>query len=80
MSEPKTIARRIALRVHNRKSPRRRINLPAEQIVYTNPDFLSQFTTPTGRILPRRVTRVSAKVHRHITREIKRARAVNLLK
>ncbi|MDB4370375.1 30S ribosomal protein S18 [Akkermansiaceae bacterium] len=46
---------------------------------YQNPEVLSKFTTETGRILPRKVTGVSAKMHRAITREIKRARAVNLL-
>ncbi|MDA7643667.1 30S ribosomal protein S18 [Verrucomicrobiales bacterium] len=30
-------------------------------------------------MLPRRITGVSAKLHRKITREIKRARAINLL-
>jgi small subunit ribosomal protein S18 len=44
-----------------------------------NPEFLSKFTSETGKILPRRVTGVSAKMHRKITREIRRARAVNLL-
>ncbi|MGI9244375.1 MAG: 30S ribosomal protein S18, partial [Verrucomicrobiales bacterium] len=41
---------------------------------------LTLFTTETGKILPRRVTGVSAKLHRKITREIKRSRAVNLMR
>ena len=45
---------------------------------HTNPDLLAKFTSTTGKILPRRVTGVPAKVHRKITREIKRARALNL--
>lgn len=80
MSEPKTVERRIAFRKANRTMPRRRLDIPVEQVVYTNPDLLAKFTSETGKILPRRVTGVSAKLHRRITREIKRARAVNLMR
>ena len=38
-----------------------------------------KFTSETGKILPRRVTGLSAKMHRKVTREIKRARSINLL-
>lgn len=79
MSEPKTIERRIAFRKANRCMPRKRIDLPMEKISYQNPEILAKFTSETGKILPRRVTGVSAKMHRKITREIKRARCVNLL-
>lgn len=78
-TEPKTKERRIRFRRCNKPMPRRRIDIAAEQISLLNPDFLSKFTTETGRILPRRVTGVSAKMHRKITREIKRARSINLL-
>ena len=67
------------LRRANRKMPRRRLDLPLEKVSFKDPDTLSKFTTETGRILPRRITGVSAKLHRKITREIKRARAINLL-
>ena len=50
-----------------------------DQVDLLNPDFLSKFTSETGKILPRRVTGLSAKMHRKITREIKRARSINLL-
>ncbi len=79
MSEPKTIERRIAFRKNNRCMTRKRLDLPAELIEFKNTDILSKFTTETGKILPRRVTGVSAKLHRKITREIKRARSCNLL-
>ncbi|MBK1881341.1 30S ribosomal protein S18 [Luteolibacter pohnpeiensis] len=59
--------------------PRRRHDIPADQVVSTNPELLSKFTTETGKILPRRVTGVSAKLHRKITRAIKQSRAINLL-
>ena len=79
MSEPKTVERRIAFRKANKSMPRRRIDLPMEKIDYKNTDVLSKFTSETGKILPRRVTGVSAKMHRKVTREIKRARTCNLL-
>ncbi|WP_067774515.1 30S ribosomal protein S18 [Akkermansia glycaniphila] len=58
---------------------RRRLDIPKDAVDMLNPEFLSKFTSETGKILPRRVTGVSAKMHRKITREIRRARAVNLL-
>ena len=79
MSEPKTKERRIAFRKANKRMPRKRLDLEMVNISYQNPEVLTKFTTETGKILPRRVTGVSAKMHRKITREIKRARAVNLL-
>ena len=63
----------------NRIMPRRRHDIPADKVDFKNPEILSQFTTQTGKILPRRVTGVSAKLHRKITREIKRARHLALL-
>lgn len=77
--EPKNRKRLANLRRANRKMPRRRLDLPVEKVSFKDPDLLSKFTTETGRILPRRVTGVSARLHRKITREIKRARAINLL-
>lgn len=35
---------------------------------------LSRFVTETGKILPRKYTRLTAKQQRHIARQIKRAR------
>ena len=79
MSEPKTVERRIAFRKANKRMPRKRLDLPVERISYKNPEVLAKFTSDTGKILGRRITGVSAKMHRKITREIKRARAVNLM-
>jgi small subunit ribosomal protein S18 len=58
---------------------RRRHDIPVAQIDYKNPEILGKFTSETGKILPRRVTGVPAKLHRRITRAIKRSRAVNLM-
>jgi small subunit ribosomal protein S18 len=79
MSEPKTIQRRINFRKANRQMTRRRQDIPVEQLVPTNPEILSKFTTETGKILPRRVTGVSAKLHRKINNAIKQSRAINLM-
>jgi len=77
--EPKTKQRLINFRKANRRLPRRRYDIQIEKIAYTNPDYLAKFTTETGKILPRRTTGVSAWMHRRITKEIKRSRAVNLI-
>ncbi|MEM7148043.1 MAG: 30S ribosomal protein S18 [Verrucomicrobiota bacterium] len=59
--------------------PRRRLDIVVENIDYKNPEYLSKFVSETGKIYPRRTTGVSAKLHRKITREIKRSRALNLM-
>jgi small subunit ribosomal protein S18 len=41
---------------------------------------LSRFTTETGRIVARKYTRLSAKEQRHVTRLVKRARNMLLMK
>ena len=79
MTEPKTKERLIAFRKANRIMPRRRHDIPADKVDHKHPEILVQFTSQTGKILPRRVTGVSAKLHRKITRAIKSSRAVNLL-
>ena len=43
-------------------------------------EALSRYVTDTGKILPRRITRLSAKQQRHITKVIKRARNMLLMK
>ncbi len=78
--EPKNAKRRANLRRANRPMPRRRLDVAIEAINYKNPELLSKFVTETGKILPRRVTGVPAHMHRKITREIKRARSVLLMK
>lgn len=77
--QPKTKERAMNLRRANRRLPRRRLDVPLELLNYKHPELLSRFTSETGKLLPRRVTGVPAWLHRKITREVKRARAVNLL-
>jgi len=78
--EPKTAKRRANLRRANRTMPRRRIDIATEAIDYKNVDLLRRFVTESGKILPRRITGMPAHLHRKITREIKRSRAVLLMK
>lgn len=77
--QPKTKERMSNFRRANRKMPRRRVDIPVEKIVYTNPEIIARFTTESGKLIPRRVTGLPAWLHRKVVREIKRARAVNLL-
>ncbi len=46
---------------------------------YKNTDLLNQFITETGKIMPARVTGVSASNQRKITKSIKIARFLALL-
>jgi small subunit ribosomal protein S18 len=78
--QPKTAQRRTNFRRANRIMPRRRTDLSEEAIDYKNPELLRRFVTESGKIVPRRITGMSARLHRKITREIKRARAVLLMK
>ena len=48
-------------------------------IDYKDPDFLRQFVNEQGKILPRRITGVSAYFQKKLTKAIKRARHVALL-
>ncbi len=77
--QPKTTERLISLRKNNRRMPRRRMDIPVEKLVYSNPELLLRFLTETGKLIPRRVTGLPAWLHRKVTREVKRARSVNLL-
>jgi small subunit ribosomal protein S18 len=77
--QPKTKERLISFRRSNRRLPRRRLDVPLEKLNYLNPEILARFTSETGKLIPRRITGVPAWLHRKITREVKRARAVNLM-
>ena len=78
--QPKTPQRRTNFRKANKSMPRRRIDTALEAIDYKNPELLKRFVTESGKILPRRVTGMPAHFHRKINREIKRARAVLLMR
>lgn len=78
--QPKNARRRANLRRANRSMPRRRIDIAFDAVDYKNVDLLKRFITESGKILPRRITGMPARLHRKITREIKRARSVQLMK
>jgi small subunit ribosomal protein S18 len=50
-----------------------------DNIDYKDVDTLKKFLTEGGKILPRRLTGLSAKQQRHVTLAIKRARHIALL-
>lgn len=56
---------------------KRIINL--SEVHYTNTKLLRQFLSPSGTMMPRAKTGVTAKVQRKVSREIKRARQLALL-
>ncbi|KGF73935.1 30S ribosomal protein S18 [Neosynechococcus sphagnicola sy1] len=52
---------------------------PDEPIDYKDVDLLRKFVTERGKILPRRITGLTAKQQRDLTAAIKRARLLALL-
>lgn len=54
---------------------------PAKNLVfdYKDADGLKSFVSETGKIVPRRISRLSAKQQRRLTREVKRARLMSIL-
>ena len=63
-----------------RSLPKRRIDVNTEALDFKNTELLKKFVTEKGRILPRRITGMPSKLHRKLTREIKRARNILLIK
>lgn len=57
---------------------RQRQTLP-DYIDWKDTDFLRRFVPERGKIMPRRISGVSAKDQRRLARAIKRARAIALL-
>lgn len=51
----------------------------APEVDYKNIKLLERFISERGKILPRRITAVSAKKQRELARAIKRARVLALL-
>ena len=49
------------------------------EIDYKDVKLLRRFITDQGKIMPRRVTGTSAKMHRKVVKEIKRARNIALM-
>nr|WP_316793402.1 30S ribosomal protein S18 [Leptolyngbya sp. O-77] len=60
---------------------RRRVSpiKPGDPIDYKDVELLRKFITERGKILPRRITGLTAKQQRDLTQSIKRARLLALL-
>jgi small subunit ribosomal protein S18 len=52
---------------------------PGEPIRYTDVELLKKFVTERGKILPRRITGLTAKQQRQVSKAIKQARILGLL-
>jgi len=51
----------------------------SDQIDYKNVELLSKFVTPSGKILPSRITRVCPKHQRKLKKAIKQSREIALM-
>jgi small subunit ribosomal protein S18 len=60
--------------------PKPKIDFTFDTIDYKNPVMLKQFVTEQGRILPRKYTGLPAHYQRAVTKAIKRARQMLLMK
>lgn len=63
----------------NLKRTYQKINLENPSFNYIEMDTLAQYITEQGKILPKRVTGLTAKKQKEITRQIKRARILSLI-
>ncbi len=68
----------MAIEVNQTNAQGRSLN--AGDLLFTDVEALTRFVTETGKILPRRITGLTSKHQRHITNQIKRARAMLLMK
>lgn len=62
-----------------RRKKAARLGADAPQIDYKDVQFLKNYITETGKIVPSRITGVSAKTQRQLARAIKHARFLALI-
>jgi len=55
-------------------------SLTPQELDFHHAHIMSRYVTETGKILPRKVTRLSAKQQRKINKAIKRARNLLMMK
>ncbi len=60
--------------------PRPTVDFPIEALDSKNVNLLKRFVTDAGRILPRKYTGLPARFQRRMTRAVKRARQMLLMK
>ena len=61
---------------------KKNLNISNEELLkldYKHTHLLKKFTNDNGKIMPRRVTGTSAKMHRKVVGAIKRARTIGLM-
>ncbi len=75
----KTARRGARPRRRRKKCPFTAVGIKPTEIDYKDVDTLGKFITDRGKILPRRITGVSAHHQRFLTTAIKRARHMALL-
>jgi small subunit ribosomal protein S18 len=61
------------------KTPKKVKRTVNEYIDYKNAKLLQKFITDQGKIIPRRITGLSAKQHREVVRAVKKARQIAIL-
>lgn len=64
--------------MYNFETEKKNYNPPA-YFNYKEVDLIRKYITEQGKILPRRVTGLSSKQHKRLTKAIKRARILALL-
>src|SRR5690606_8290223 len=73
-------ALRRSIEMSNETDKKQKKSLTPSEVPFTAPEILSRYVTDTGKILPRRITGLSAKDQRAVTKQIKRARNMLLMK
>ncbi len=70
----------IRRRRFGRNTSKRRLDVNMSAVRADNSEYLKSFATEQGNILSRRITGMTAKNHRKLTRAIKQARTLLLFK
>jgi len=65
---------------HRTQRPKPKIDFTVDALDFKNTTLLRQYVTDQGRILPRKYTGMPAHYQRRLTRAIKRARQMLLMK
>ena len=60
-------------------SDEKKQKLSVKDLTWQNVEQLKNYTTETGKILPRRITRLTAQEQRHLTKIVKQARNVLMM-
>ncbi len=62
------------------EQPKQEQSLTPEQFPFTSPQLMSRYITDTGKILPSKYTGMTSKQQRKVTRTIKNARKMLVMK